>query len=151
MSTGQTPVWRSLNCESPPDFRFQLTQLSYTHHCSCILLHGAAASCFALSGHWWAMPTLPTAIIITGFRCATKPRNNSSSNLVTRPFDLYGAPGRIRTCDPRLSLPTTPFDAPWYMGLWSGLSLHHFRCRTYSLYGSPMQPVTQVSSGLPSA
>ncbi len=47
-----------------------------------------------------------------------------------------GTPGRIRTCYPRLSLPTTSFDALYYQGLWSGLSLHHLRCRTYSLYGT---------------
>ena len=34
MVPARPPVWRSLNCESPLDFRFQLTQLSYTHHCS---------------------------------------------------------------------------------------------------------------------
>jgi len=27
------------------------------------------------------------------------------------PYLFYGAPGRTRTCYPRLSLPTTPFDA----------------------------------------
>jgi hypothetical protein len=37
------------------------------------------------------------------------------------------------------------------MGLWSGLSLHHRRCHTYSLYGTQMLPLAQVSSGLPSA
>ena len=55
------------------------------------------------------------------------------------PATVYGAPGRIRTCDPRLSLPTTPFDAP-RAGLWPGLSLRHLRRRTYSLYGSPNTP-----------
>ena len=30
-------------------------------------------------------------------------------------------------------------------GLWSGLSLHHLRCRTYSLYGSPGQAVINLS------
>ena len=52
------------------------------------------------------------------------------------PYLFYGAPGRTRTCYPRLSLPSTPFDALILSGLWSGLSLHHHRCRTYSLYGS---------------
>ena len=46
--TCQTPVWRSLNCESPLDFRFQLTQLSYTHHCSNILLDDTTASCLSV-------------------------------------------------------------------------------------------------------
>jgi hypothetical protein len=50
---------------------------------------------------------------------------------------LNGAPERTRTSNPRLSLPTTSFDALILSGLWSGLSLHHHRCRTYSLYGSP--------------
>ena len=30
-------------------------------------------------------------------------------------------------------------------GLWSGLSLHHLRCRTYSLYGSPGQAVIKFT------
>ena len=60
-----------------------------------------------------------------------------------------GAPGRIRTCYPRLSIPSTAFaawqnqaisplceDDTYHVSLWSGLSLHHFRCHTYSLYGT---------------
>ena len=126
----------------------------------------------------------------------------ASWQLYNMPY-LIGAPGRIRTCDPRLRRPMlypaelqaqdlylpgriTPgvlpsalraalcafkfapgnfvepatlglayqlrLSTPHYIaGLWSGLSLHHLRCRTYSLYGSPMRPVAQVSSGLPSA
>ncbi len=39
-------------------------------------------------------------------------------------------------------------STPHTTSLWSGLSLHHLRCRTYSLYGTLRK---QVSSGLPSA
>ena len=57
---------------------------------------------------------------------------------VALPARGNGAPGRIRTCDRRLSLPTTAFAAPGpCLSLWSGLSLRHLRRRTYSLYGSP--------------
>ena len=59
---------------------------------------------------------------------------------------LIGAPERTRTSNPRLSLPATAFAA-FIQSLWSGLSLHHCRCHTYSLYGS----LRQVSTGLPSA
>ncbi|WP_282776068.1 hypothetical protein, partial [Phaeodactylibacter xiamenensis] len=47
-------------------------------------------------------------------------------------------PGRIRTCDRLISLPTTAFAAPddQCQDLWSGLSLRHFRRATYSLYGT---------------
>ena len=65
-----------------------------------------------------------------------------------------GAPGRTRTCNRRLSLPTTAFAAS-VSSLWSGLSLHRHRCCTYSLYGSPSADVAfwlaRVSTGLPSA
>ncbi len=59
-----------------------------------------------------------------------------------------GAPGRTRTCYPRLSLPTTPFDAALHLSwrvLWSGLSLHHLRCRTYSLYGTLQKPAVGLA------
>src|SRR5690606_8445641 len=54
-----------------------------------------------------------------------------------------GAPGRTRTCNPRLSLPPLLSQPPpLERSSWSGLSLHRLRCRTYSLYGSPPPGVT---------
>ena len=78
------------------------------------------------------------------------------SNTIFHPFfpakllaGNRGAPGRTRTCNIRLSLPTTVFTAA-LARLWSGLSLRHHRRHTYSLYGSPKMFI-RVSTGLPSA
>ena len=52
-------------------------------------------------------------------------------------------PAGLEPATARLSLPTTAFAAP-LTGLWSGLSLHHLRCRTYSLYGTPRKSVGTI-------
>ena len=61
--------------------------------------------------------------------CRTQQKNGLEGRF------LNGAPGRTRTCNPRLSLPLQ-FSLPCNAGLWSGLSLHPLRCCTYSLYGA---------------
>lgn len=57
-----------------------------------------------------------------------------------------GTPGRIRTCDLRISLPLQ-ISLPTRKGcLWSGPYLHHLRCSTYGLYGSlPQKSLCIVS------
>ena len=61
-----------------------------------------------------------------------------------------GAPGRTRTCNIRLSLPTTAFAAPcadWPRTCsWSGLSLRHLRRCTYSLYGALRKAEAKLTS-----
>ena len=41
------------------------------------------------------------------------------------------------------------FSQPLHQSLWSGLSLHRLRCRTYSLYGAPWPAIMAGNRGFP--
>ena len=136
MSTGQTPVWRSLNCESPLDFRFQLTQLSYTHHCSDILLHGVKTSSPALHQELkvgYSHPAINTSY------CSIYP------NIMARPAGFEPATLGL-AYQLRLS---TPQYINWVCGLDYLFTITGV-ARIVST-DPLMRPVAQVSSGLPSA
>ncbi len=81
------------------------------------------------------------AIIFASHRGQYPPYLYSHTRLITSGINrLNGAPDRTRTCNLRLSLPTTAFAAieriKYAPRLGSGLYLHRFRWNTYSLYGS---------------
>jgi len=52
-----------------------------------------------------------------------------------RPSSGMARPAGLEPATVGLALPLQ-FSLPRQASLWSGLSLHHLRCRTYSLYGA---------------
>ena len=110
-----------------------LYQLSYTHHCSDNILHGAAASCLA------ALPTGGQPHTLPGFRYAASRQQCTTFFLVPRHSSLLymARPAGFEPATLGLAYQLRLSTPHYIMSLWSGLSLHHHRCRTYSLYGSP--------------
>ena len=144
------PCWRSPRRLSKPP-RFESSLLHHTNNAPCehgallvwrarqdsipLPLRGASSALSAKTAPLRAHPGVsrsPAASLET----------LSVRVLAHRPFPKRpygrsgnGAPGRTRTCNPRLSLPLQ-FSLPREASLWSGLSLHRLRCCTYSLYGA---------------
>ena len=109
---------------------------------------------FGSSSPNWATPTIVSIIYIMALRrpawlytialeCAvptqlTTTRSIPYSVFVARPAGFepatLGLAYQLRLSTPQNSL-----------GLWSGLSLHHHRCRTYSLYGTRRKSATNFT------
>ena len=100
---------RSRCCVCPPDKRSPLTQLSYAHHCS----NYPPASCRRLGAliNTRSVVLTDPARDCMHFLPASHPRG-AQPMAVSADRKESGAPGRTRTCNRRLSLPTTAFAAP---------------------------------------
>ena len=124
----------------------ELCQLSYAHHCSGSLFYrvltvlqtsahcrsGFSRDQMVLRKQSRLKPLLQHARIFPG---SSPPGHSSMPPAGFNRIVIIGAPGRTRTCNPRLSLPLQ-FSLPRQASSWSGLSLHLLRCCTYSLYGA---------------
>ena len=128
----------------------ELYQLSYAHHCSGSVFYPVFNPC--CTNLLWepALPAISLFARKVQAKRALRFRQNAKKRCPMavarallkwrcgrpfRPSSGMARPAGLEPATVGLALPLQ-FSLPRQASLWSGLSLHHLRCRTYSLYGA---------------